>query len=351
MPKATLIIWLFATLLIPPTAVHSEDTPVNVCIKQFPPLVFKDQTGFCIDMVESITKRNQLIPSYVMTHSVKELFDLVIDGGCDMGFAGITITAEREKRVDFSQPFFDSGLLIATGSEPASQVTSIAKVVLRVVGFSVILFFVGLSLIAHLIWWIEKDDQDPKSFSTNYRKGILDAYWWAVVTMTTVGYGDKCPKKISGRMLAAFWMLIGIIWFAGFTATLSSAITVDHLENTGINGISDLNGRTVGIISGTTSESFLRYHNVETISVENLDALIALLKNKIADAVVYDAPVLMYVAKNDPEIKVVGEMFDEQRYGIVFPENDASELKELFDIEILSMMKNGEYAKIYDKWF
>lgn len=152
-------------------------------------------------------------------------------------------------------------------------------------------------------------------------------------------------------MIAASWMLIGIIWFAGFTATLSSALTVDHLEHTGINGLADLNGRTVGIISGTTSESFLRYHNVEIISVENLDALIALIKNKLVDAVVYDAPVLMYAAKNDPDIIIVGKMFDEQRYGVVFPDNDASELKELFDIEILNMMKNGEYARIYDKWF
>ena len=351
MPKATLIIWLFAILLIPSSAAHSVNTPVNVCIKEFPPLVFKNQTGFCIDMVESITQRNQLNPNYVMTNSVKELLDLVVDGTCDLGFAGITITAERERRVDFSQPFFDSGLLIATGQKPVSRLTGIAKVVLRVVGFSAILFFIGLSLIAHLIWLIEKDDRDPKSFSTAYKKGILDAYWWAVVTMTTVGYGDKCPKKISGRMIAGFWMIIGIIWFAGFTATLYSALTVDHLEHTGIRGLSDLNGRTVGIISGTTSESFLRYYNVKTISVANLDALIALVKDRLVDAVVYDAPVLMYAAKNDPDVQIAGKMFDEQRYGVVFPENGASELKELFDVEILNMMKNGEYARIYDKWF
>jgi ABC-type amino acid transport substrate-binding protein len=313
--------------------------------------VFKNQTGFCIDMVESISKRNHLNHSYVMTNSVKELFDLVIDGTCDLGFAGITITADREKRVDFSQPFFDSGLLIATGQQPASHITGIVKVVLRVVGFSAVLFFIALSLIAHLIWLIEKDDQDPRSFSTTYRKGILDAYWWAVVTMTTVGYGDKCPKKISGRMIAGFWMIIGIIWFAGFTATLSSAITVDHLENTGISDLSDLNGRTVGIISGTTSESFLRYHNVDRVTVGNLDALIALIKNKLVDAIVYDAPVLLYTAKNDPDIKIAGKMFDEQRYGVVFPESNSSELKELFNIEILNMMKNGEYDRIYDKWF
>ena len=344
-------LWLLAVLwMMLPLTTHAEGV-IDICIKPFPPLVFKDGTGFCVDMVESITQRNQLTPNYIMAKSVPDLFDKVIEGTCDLGFAGITITAEREKRVDFSQPFFDSGLMIATGAQQASKVAGIARVVLRVVGFSAILFFVGLSLIAHLIWFIERDDQDPRSFSTSYRKGILDAYWWAVVTMTTVGYGDKCPKKISGRMIAAFWMLIGIIWFAGFTATLSSSLTVDHFESTGISSLADLNGREVGVISGTTSESFLRYRMVEAIAVDNLEELLALIKNKQADAVIYDAPVLLYAAKNDPEIKVVAEMFDEQRYGVVFPEQGASELKELFNVEILKMMKDGEYEKIYNKWF
>jgi hypothetical protein len=39
-----------------------------------------------------------------------------------------------------------------------------------------------------------------------------------------VGYGDKCLKKITGKMIAAIWMIIGIIWFAGFAATLLSTL-------------------------------------------------------------------------------------------------------------------------------
>ena len=84
---------------------------------------------------------------------------------------------------------------------------------------------------------------------------------------------------------------------------------------------------------------------------ENFDDLIRGLKTGHVDAVVYDAPALMYAAKNDPTIKVVGRMFDEQKYGIAFPQGDRSPYKEMFNIGILEMQRSGEYQKIYNKWF
>lgn len=152
----------------------------------------------------------------------------------------------------------------------------------------------------------------------------MDAYWWAIVTMTTVGYGDKTPKKVIGRAIAAVWMIIGIIWFAAFTASLSSSLTINRIGLGGIKGLTDLSANKVAVIKGTTSENFMRYHDVTVMVVETLDDLIRSLKDETAEAVVYDAPALMYIAKTDPEIKVVGEMFDVQKYGVAFPQGGNS---------------------------
>jgi polar amino acid transport system substrate-binding protein len=241
--------------------------------------------------------------------------------------------------------------MIAVRNEALTQITSIGNALLRVIGLSIILFFVGLTVAAHLVWWIERDDDDPQGFPTAYVRGIVDAYWWAVVTMSTVGYGDKRPKKIGGRVIAAIWMFIGIIWFAGMTATLSSALTVDRIRHGEIADLPDLYGKKVAVIEDTTSEDFLRYHNVKIILVSSFDELLANLKDGRSDAIVYDAPPLMYAAKLDPTIKVVGNMFADQSYGIVFPNSGGEELKELFDIGIMLSRKNGEYQKIYGKWF
>ena len=95
----------------------------------------------------------------------------------------------------------------------------------------------------------------------------------------------------------------------------------------------------------------MQYYDVTIMLSDTFDDLIRALKTGTVDAIVYDAPALMYAAKKDPSIKVVGEMFDEQRYGVVFPQGQHNPYKEIFNFTILEIQSSGEYLKIYNKWF
>lgn len=55
-------------------------------------------------------------------------------------------------------------------------------------------------------------------------RSIWDALWWAVVTITTVGYGDVSPATIEGRLAAAVLMVLGIAFFSFLTATFTAAL-------------------------------------------------------------------------------------------------------------------------------
>lgn len=72
---------------------------------------------------------------------------------------------------------------------------------------------------------------------------IIDGLWWAMVTLTTVGYGDKFPITVSGRILATFMMLIGLGFFALMTSLISSFIldAYKKIEERGVrmNGLKD----------------------------------------------------------------------------------------------------------------
>ena len=70
-------------------------------------------------------------------------------------------------------------------------------------------------------------------------KNILDPFWWAIVTMTTVGYGDLTPDSPGGRLFAVVIMFAGISLVALLTATISSIFVAKRIrEDKGLEKVS-----------------------------------------------------------------------------------------------------------------
>ena len=61
-------------------------------------------------------------------------------------------------------------------------------------------------------------------------KTAEDALWWAYVTITTVGYGDKYPVTTEGRIIAAFLMTMGVGLFGTFTGFVASWFVEERHE-------------------------------------------------------------------------------------------------------------------------
>ena len=94
---------------------------------------------------------------------------------------------------------------------------------IRIAKEEIMLFlFITLILIylsAVGIYYFEHDAQ-PEHFSS-----IFDSLWWAIITLTTVGYGDVYPITIGGRVFTFFILMIGLGIVAIPTGILSSALT------------------------------------------------------------------------------------------------------------------------------
>lgn len=90
-----------------------------------------------------------------------------------------------------------------------------------------------------LLWLIE----GAETFSSPF-----DAIWWAIVTMTAVGYGDFAPTMISGRLVAMVVMLTGVTVVGVFTARVSTVLVTAKLRED--QGLSELNYHNHLIIAG-----------------------------------------------------------------------------------------------------
>ena len=87
------------------------------------------------------------------------------------------------------------------------------------------LFLAGVLLLisSTLMYFVESEVQ-PEKFKT-----IPHALWWAISTLTTVGYGDVVPITPLGKILSSFIAIIGIAFVALPTGILSSAF-MEHIK-------------------------------------------------------------------------------------------------------------------------
>ena len=88
----------------------------------------------------------------------------------------------------------------------------------------VILSAMMVYLAACGVHYFEKDAQ-PEAFGT-----ILDSMWWAVVTLTTVGYGDVYPTTAGGKFFTALVTLVGVGLIAIPSGLLASVLTEARVE-------------------------------------------------------------------------------------------------------------------------
>jgi len=323
---------------------------LTVDIEILPPCVMVSDgryTGFDIELWEEIARDMGVAFDYRVGDQ-KEIFSDLIQGRADVGFSCFSITPEREKRIDFSHHYMDSGLRILilnkTGFSLAESVKSVfSPLVLKSLAYLGLFIFIC----GNIVWWIERGDH---FISRKYVPGIFESFWYVLVTMTTVGYGDVVPHKWAGRLMAFLIMVIGISFFGWAVAQLSSVITFQRLHSD-ISSPKELRGRVVATVEGTTSVLTLNRLGALVTPAKTFEDACELLLKEQAEAVVFDSPSILYYESHEGagKVQTVGPIFDIQYYGFLFPEE--SRLRESVNRSLLKLRKNGVYDRVYNKWF
>lgn len=342
---------MVALLCIAQPAHAEPKANIVVATREVPPFAFQGPDGkwhgISIDLWRNIAETLG-IEYQIEKSTLEEMLAGVASGKFDAAVAALTVTAEREKTIDFTHPFYGSGLGILVKGTPQRGWWPVVKKFMSIRFAAIVGALAGLLLFVGFLAWLFERRQNPDQFDGSTVKGLASGFWWSAVTMTTVGYGDKAPVSLAGRLVALVWMFASLLLISSFTAAIASELTVAHLS-TGINGPEDLPGLRVATVGGSTSEKYLKEKRVISVPFDSPLAGAEAVADEQVDAAVYDAPVLKYLVKEKLQgkhLRVLPRVFASQNYAIALTEG--SPLREPINRELLKQISDKSWS---DKLF
>jgi ABC-type amino acid transport substrate-binding protein len=327
----------------------AANRPLVVAIADSPPFAILEPdgswTGMSLELWRRVADELEL-PWELHASALEDLDGLLGRREVDLVLGGLAVTPEGEISHDYTQPYHSTGLGFAQlarggGSWRAALAALASRELLTVLG----LIAVGVLVVGIVITLIERRQQSSGDFGGPLHHGVASGIWWAAVTMTTVGYGDKTPKSGPGRAVALLWMFIGVVTVAVFTATVTTMLTVGSLQGI-VQRPADLLSLRLGAVGGGPGAEYLaRRHARFTPFPRYEDALAALAAGKV-DAVVADQPSLRYLAARDHQgvVQVSPIVLEPLSYAIGLPPD--SPLRETLNRALLAVLEQDSWIDV-----
>ncbi|XP_065064363.1 uncharacterized protein LOC135690672 isoform X2 [Rhopilema esculentum] len=149
-----------------------------------------------------------------------------------------------------------------------------------------------LTIEGGVIIWLLDARQNAEEFHPSFIKGSLEGCWWAYVSMTTVGYGDKSPRSFAGRAFGVLWITLGIVISGLLTASITSSLT-----SATASGKTNLNRKNVGFLEKITygfEQNIIYREGGNATGYSNVSDLITSLSKRTIDGILMDRLILRY---------------------------------------------------------
>lgn len=330
------------------------DAPATLVVatRQVPPFAMLSPAGqwegISIDLLREVKvelerQSGHSIELEYRSMTLTDMLDAVEANEVDIAVAALTVNFEREKRMDFTHPYYTSGLGIAVStSQRVSGWSSLMDALFSRTFLRILVgLLLALSASAVAIYLFERK-RNRQDFGNGWISGIASGMWWAAVTLTTVGYGDKVPRTLGGRLIGLVWMFAGLFIISGFTAAVTATLTVTQLRAR-IEGPADLARYRVATVDGATSADYLRSRHIRSAKHPDVQTAMASLVAGKCDAVVYDAPMLKHeiFQHYSGQAYVLPAVFEKQSYA--FALSTDSDLRELINQVVLRQTSTASW--------
>ncbi len=348
--KKPLITILFFMLLQPVVLLADSPAILRVGFAIQEPFTIEKEgkyTGLSIDLWKQIA--DSLNYKYELRkYEEKEMLDLLKNGDLDVAISPLTVTPSRIKEFHFTQPYYITNLAFASTAHKGSALVEFLKDVFSVNFFKALAPLVIIVFMFGAVVWVLERKRNRQQFRKG-SKGLIDGVWWSATTMTTVGYGDKAPITIGGRILGVIWMFTAVIVISSLTASIASSLTISKLK-ADVKSFDDLRNVKTGSVSGSGTADLLKQYDIDFKSFNNVGDGLQDLENDEITAFVYDETNLKYNMGEKhykKDIQIVPSVYFKEYFSIA---GNNPKLIRQIDIELVKVIESYDWESYLRKY-
>lgn len=307
------------------------------------------EEGIVIDIWKEIAYGLKQNFNFISYESVEDGIDAIEKNEIDVLIGPITINSNRASLAAFSQPYYNTELAILAPVVETTVWDRIKPFLSTTFLYAVIGLLVILSIVGFLFWVVEgrKSEDD---YGKGAIRGIGSGVWLAVVTMTTVGYGDYAPRTAGGRFIMGTWMVISLILATSFVAGIATTFSKSSNDDQTITSLNHLDNKKVAVPNYKKIIDKVRDAHGTPIAVNDVSEGYKMLIDKKVDALIYDEIPLEYIFDDErrDDFVLSKKRIEPQYYGFLFPVG--SNLKRKVDLQIIRLQENQEISHIVEEW-
>ncbi|KAL8593605.1 hypothetical protein ACOMHN_039532 [Nucella lapillus] len=338
---------------------------------------------YCKDFAEEL--RHYLQTDYILKPVADGEFGLEIENGswtgiigelrrgeADMAIAPLTITADRERVVDFAKPFMNVAISIMI-KRPEKQkpgVFAFMEPFSVPLWSCIVIAYVSVSVVVYLVSKFSPYEWRSRSYRydrvVKYDFNLCNSFWFSMGALMLQG-SDHCPRSVAGRVIGGAWWFFVLIVITSYTANLAAFLTVERML-TPVESADDLAKQNLiafGLVEGGSTRKFFETSQVATyqsmwnymnsatppVIVRTVEEGVERVRHsKGRYAFLIESSMNNFYNNRKPcdTVRVGGDL-NLEGFGVATP--TGSDLKEMISYATLKMKEDGTLHRLETKWW
>jgi ABC-type amino acid transport substrate-binding protein len=329
-------------------AAQPDSTQLRVGVVESTPYAMRDDqgnwTGLAISLWRRVAERAGVTYRFEPVTGIDSLLPLV--GRRVDVLLEAPVTANGVGEVDYLFPYHQSTLAVARPQR--GDIWRVAKNLLSVQFLKIILSLsVLLIIVGTLVYFLERRDNGEQfGGERTLAQGIGSGFWWAGVTLTTIGYGDKAPTTLGGRIVAMLWMLTALAITASLTAAVVSALN----QGNAISFPEDLQDHVIGTTAETSAARYLEREELDVHSFPDASAGLRALQKGDIDYFVDNETAIRYALRQNNSLAASVQPTEERPQAYAIAVERGSPLRDSLSAATISVVLSQSWLRTLDEF-